>query len=99
MSAWKAETVAELLEDAHRAVAETETCDCPDDPHHNTLHDLAHDLVDLLTSGGDAPLTELVETPVCVTCRGDETVPLVGAPGGQFDPCPDCVLLGVPRSE
>lgn len=48
MSAWKAESVAELLEDARRAIAQTETCDCPDTPHQNTLHDLAHDLVDFL---------------------------------------------------
>lgn len=39
------------------------------------------------------------KTPVCRTCDGDEQVPLVGAPGGQFAPCPDCVILGVPRSE
>jgi hypothetical protein len=42
----------------------------------------------------------LYETaPLCLTCDGDEQVPLVGAKGGQFAPCPDCVIVGVPRSE
>ncbi len=42
-----AQSLSELISDARRAVAQTDGCTCPDEPHQNLLHDLAHDLARL----------------------------------------------------
>jgi len=81
--------VAELLEDARRAAAQTETCTCPDDPHHNTLHDLAHDLVDFLTRAGadeaevDARQTDRLIENISRALRTHPDARVVTGAGGE----------------
>jgi hypothetical protein len=48
VSAWQAETIADLLDMAQRIVRQTRDCSCADEPHMNALHDLAHDVVRIL---------------------------------------------------
>lgn len=44
---WQDETITDLIESARRICADTESCTCPDEPHHNRLHELAQDLLRL----------------------------------------------------
>ena len=50
---WQAETLADLRADAARIVANMHSCTCPDSPHMNALHDLAHDVVRILPPTSD----------------------------------------------
>lgn len=52
---WQDETQEDLLASARRICEQTESCTCPDEPHQNALHDLAHDVVRVLTSGRSRP--------------------------------------------
>ena len=44
-SGWQDETLDDLAKSAARIVAQAESCACPDEPHQNALHDLAHDFL------------------------------------------------------
>jgi len=48
---WQDETLADLQETARRIVRQTKTCKCPDEKHHNLLHDLAADLLRVFPPG------------------------------------------------
>lgn len=50
MSAWKIETLDEVLEVCQRITAQIGGCTCPDEPHQNALHDLAVDLPEWLAA-------------------------------------------------
>lgn len=49
---WQDETLDDLLASARHIVSQTEAgCSCVDEPHQNALHDLAFDVVRVLSEG------------------------------------------------
>ena len=79
---WHAESLIDLRLDAAKIVADMDSCTCPDNPHMNALHDLAHDVARVL---GPAPF-------LCYPCArgdqeaGDERGEAVGG-GHGVSPC------------
>lgn len=50
---WRDETLRDLVISASHIVSAAQTCDCPDEGHQNTLHDLAHDVLRILGQDAD----------------------------------------------
>ena len=85
---WHAESLIDLRLDAAKIVADMDSCTCPDNPHMNALHDLAHDVARVL---GPAPF-------LCYPCaRGDhDEHKLAWVPDIPCE-CPTCRICGDER--